>query len=204
MVGRKICGNYEKGWYNGKIEYFNTKLKEYFVLFDDGSSDYIEKDDIDGVDIILLDDAVVTKRKSGGKVSHVSKKRRIVKLTPKILKQNDKKCRKSKRKVKSKVSKDKYPAILKVVKKRGRKKTALKGQGSNQKELVQGTFKGPSEVLGLVWICKKHQSMPSYARTRGLQACPHRFDIPRPNDDMFEELVDVSADLTRYVSRVVK
>ena len=200
MVGRKICGNYEKGWYNGKIEYFNTKLKEYFVLFDDGSSDYIEKDDIDGVDIILLDDAVVTKRKSGGKVSHVSKKRRIVKLTPKILKQNDKKCRKSKRKVKSKVSKDKYPAILKVVKKRGRKKTALKGQCSNQKELVEGTFKGPSEVLGLVWLFKKHGIMSSDSRTLGLQACPDRLDIQHPSDDMFldtfEEIVDVSGDLS--------
>ena len=47
LVGRKICGNYKTGCHNGRIEYFNSKLKEYFVLFDDGSSDYIKEDDID-------------------------------------------------------------------------------------------------------------------------------------------------------------
>ena len=201
LVGKIIRGNYRSsGWHNGKIEYFNTNLKEYLVLFDDGSSDYIKEDDIDGKDVILLDDALATKRKSGGKVRHkFSSKGRTIKSTlkqtaPKILKQKNKKCRKPK--VKGKVSKDKYPAIMKVVKKRGRKKTALKGQGSNQKELVEGTFKSISEVIGLVWLFNKRRSMPSDARTLGLLACSHRFDIPRPNDDMFEEIVDVSADLS--------
>ena len=97
LVGKKICGNYgTAGWHNGKIEYFNTKLKEYLVLFDDGSSDYIKEDDIGGDDIILLDDDLATKRKSGGKVRHkFSSKGRIIKSTPKqtapkILKQKNK------------------------------------------------------------------------------------------------------------------
>ena len=47
LVGRKIRGNYKTGCHNGRVEYLNIKLKEYFVLFDDGSSDYIKKDDID-------------------------------------------------------------------------------------------------------------------------------------------------------------
>ena len=56
LVGKKIRGHYETGWYIGKIEYFNTKLEEYNVSFEDGSSDYIKKSDIDGVEIILLED----------------------------------------------------------------------------------------------------------------------------------------------------
>jgi hypothetical protein len=56
FVGKKLSCRYETGWYMGKIEYFNIKLKEYIVFFDDGSHDCIKKDDInDGVDIILLD-----------------------------------------------------------------------------------------------------------------------------------------------------
>ena len=47
LVGKKIRGNYETGWHLGTIEYFNTKLKEYLVFFDDGSSDYIKEDVID-------------------------------------------------------------------------------------------------------------------------------------------------------------
>ena len=47
LVGKKIHGHYETGWHIGKIEYFNIKLKEYLVLFDDGSSDYIKEDVID-------------------------------------------------------------------------------------------------------------------------------------------------------------
>ena len=76
----------------------------------------------------------------------------------------------------------------------------MKGQGSNQKELVEGTFKGPSEVLGLVWLFKKHGIMSSDSRTLGLQACPDRLDIQHSTDDMFldifEEIVDVSGDLS--------
>merc|ERR1712008_285164 len=57
LVGKKIRGNYETGWHYGKIEYFNVKMDEYKVLFEDGlDPDYIKESDIDGVDIILLDD----------------------------------------------------------------------------------------------------------------------------------------------------
>jgi hypothetical protein len=47
LVGKKFRCNFEKGWPIGKIEYFNIQLKEYFVLFEDGNSDYIKEDDID-------------------------------------------------------------------------------------------------------------------------------------------------------------
>jgi len=42
------------GWFNGSINYFNKKLEEYKVTFADGSIDYIKKNDIDSVEIILL------------------------------------------------------------------------------------------------------------------------------------------------------
>ena len=41
LVGEKIRGNYETGWHTGTIQWFNTKLMEYNVLFEDGSDDYI-------------------------------------------------------------------------------------------------------------------------------------------------------------------
>merc|ERR1712083_755678 len=54
LVGERIKGNYENGWATGTIQWFNSKLLEYNVLFEDGSEDYITTDDIDGVDIILV------------------------------------------------------------------------------------------------------------------------------------------------------
>merc|ERR1711971_644038 len=73
---KKIRGNYETGWHYGKIEYFNVKMQEYKVSFADGlDPDYIKESDIDGVDIILLDDDLPTngnsdksgdKKKAGG------------------------------------------------------------------------------------------------------------------------------------------
>merc|ERR1712051_527481 len=76
LVGKKIRGNYETGWHYGKIEYFNVKMQEYKVSFADGlDPDYIKESDIDGVDIILLDDDLPTngnsdksgdKKKAGG------------------------------------------------------------------------------------------------------------------------------------------
>ena len=38
----------------GEIQYFNRSLEEYCVKFQDGSSDYVTNDDIDGTDLILL------------------------------------------------------------------------------------------------------------------------------------------------------
>ena len=54
LVGQKIKGLYETGWHTGKLEYFNTKLQEYLVSFDDGSEDYIKEEDIDGKQIVLI------------------------------------------------------------------------------------------------------------------------------------------------------
>ena len=56
LVGQKIRGHYETGWHIGKIDHFNVKLKEYAISFDDGSSDYIKKEDIDGSEIILIEE----------------------------------------------------------------------------------------------------------------------------------------------------
>ena len=56
LVGKKIRGHYETGWHIGKIDHFNAKLKEYAISFDDGSSDYIKKEDIDGSEIILIEE----------------------------------------------------------------------------------------------------------------------------------------------------
>ena len=36
------------------IEYFNTTLEEYKVMHPDGTSEYIIKDDFDGVKVILF------------------------------------------------------------------------------------------------------------------------------------------------------
>ena len=54
LVGKKFKALYENGWFIGDIMYFNTALKEYKVVYPDGTSDYIRKDDFDGVQIILL------------------------------------------------------------------------------------------------------------------------------------------------------
>ena len=60
LVGKKIRCNYETGLDIGKIKYFNFKLKEFRVLFDDGSEDYIKEVDIDGKELILLNDDSAT------------------------------------------------------------------------------------------------------------------------------------------------
>ena len=54
LVGRQLRGLYENGWFVGEIQYFNRSLEEYCVTFQDGSSDYVTNDDIDGTDLILL------------------------------------------------------------------------------------------------------------------------------------------------------
>ena len=39
-VGRKVFGNYEgSGWHSVGVQYHNTSLKKYLLLFEDGSSD---------------------------------------------------------------------------------------------------------------------------------------------------------------------
>ena len=53
-VGQKIKALYENGWEVGEISYFNSVLKEYRVSFTDGSEDYIQITDIDGVELQLI------------------------------------------------------------------------------------------------------------------------------------------------------
>ena len=54
LVGQEINALYENGWFIREIKYFNKKLAIYMVSFTDGSEDYIDLDEIDDVDILLL------------------------------------------------------------------------------------------------------------------------------------------------------
>ena len=55
LVGRKIKAQYnDEGWSTGTVTWFNTRLGEFRTEFEDGSEDYIKRDEIDGVEIILL------------------------------------------------------------------------------------------------------------------------------------------------------
>ena len=53
LLGRNSA-LYENGWFERDIMYLNTNLLEYRVNFSDGSFDYIDVEDINGVDIELL------------------------------------------------------------------------------------------------------------------------------------------------------
>ena len=56
LVGTQIRGHYEgSGWHTGTIEYYNSELDKYLVLFEDESEDLIKVEDIDGVDIKFMD-----------------------------------------------------------------------------------------------------------------------------------------------------
>ena len=41
----------ENGWFEGKILYFNTQIREYHILFTDGTTDYVVAKDFDGIDV---------------------------------------------------------------------------------------------------------------------------------------------------------
>ena len=53
-AGKRVKALYEHGRFLGDIMYFNTKFREYKVIFADGSIDYISKHDIDGMGIMLV------------------------------------------------------------------------------------------------------------------------------------------------------
>ena len=42
----------KNGWFEGKILYFNTHILEYHILFTDRTTDYVEAEDFDGIDLI--------------------------------------------------------------------------------------------------------------------------------------------------------
>ena len=45
----------EGGWFIGTVSWYNSHLGKLCIVFDDGSDDYIQPDEIDGVDVILLE-----------------------------------------------------------------------------------------------------------------------------------------------------
>ena len=54
LVGEKLRALYWSGWHVGTIKYYNVDFKEYSVTFEDGSDDYISREDIlNGKDVIL-------------------------------------------------------------------------------------------------------------------------------------------------------
>ena len=55
MLNRKIRAFYVNGWHQGTIEWYNSKIDQYQVLSPDGTNDYVELDDIDGIMVILED-----------------------------------------------------------------------------------------------------------------------------------------------------
>ena len=54
IVERKFRGLYENGWFEGCIEYFNKNIFKYHVSFNESSEDYIDVDDIDMIEAIVL------------------------------------------------------------------------------------------------------------------------------------------------------
>ena len=42
------------GWYEGKFLYFRTQIRLYHILFTGGTTDSVEAEDFDGIDLILL------------------------------------------------------------------------------------------------------------------------------------------------------
>ena len=55
LCGRKLKALYQNGWFTGVIEYYDTNINQYRVVYSDESEDYIGIEDIDGIEIILID-----------------------------------------------------------------------------------------------------------------------------------------------------
>ena len=55
LVGCTISAFYptEGGWFDGRVEWYNTSMGKLRVVFADDSDDYIAPDEIDGIDVIL-------------------------------------------------------------------------------------------------------------------------------------------------------
>ena len=55
LVGKKLRGLYQDGWQEGRIDYYNKKLKQLHLKFQDSSEDdYVNESDIDGVELMLV------------------------------------------------------------------------------------------------------------------------------------------------------
>ena len=44
----------ENSWFEGKMLYFDTQIREYHILLTDGTTDYFAAEVFDGMDGILL------------------------------------------------------------------------------------------------------------------------------------------------------
>ena len=55
LVGKKICADYISGWHTGIVIYYNKKLDKYLLVLEDGSTDLIKKEDIDGVEMRIIE-----------------------------------------------------------------------------------------------------------------------------------------------------
>ena len=53
IINRKIRAFCDY-WHTGETMWYNTKLDEYRVLYEDSNKDYITLDDINGIDMILI------------------------------------------------------------------------------------------------------------------------------------------------------
>ena len=64
LVGKKVRGMYEgSGWHTGTIQYYNSSLEKYLLLFDDKSTDLIRKEDF-GTELYVLEDQQRRSRRS--------------------------------------------------------------------------------------------------------------------------------------------
>ena len=52
MVGKKLLVLYDNGWFTGDVTYFNQKFNKLRLAFTDESDDYVEINEIDGIEII--------------------------------------------------------------------------------------------------------------------------------------------------------
>ena len=59
LVGKKISADYISGWHTGIVKYYNRHLDKYLLAFNDGSSDLISEEDIEGVEMKLVDESIV-------------------------------------------------------------------------------------------------------------------------------------------------
>ena len=59
LVGKKICADYISGWHTGIVKYYNRQLDKYLLAFDDGTSDLISEEDIDGVEMKFVDQSIL-------------------------------------------------------------------------------------------------------------------------------------------------
>ena len=54
LVGKQFRVFYENGWFTGTVTWFNKTLDKIRILYEDGTDDYIELDEVDGAEIIPM------------------------------------------------------------------------------------------------------------------------------------------------------